>query len=550
MSHPHLLVSLGLLALASAPSFGQSPSLPAAGCPQVMPTLGAQPSAQDLSDFNRWMTCLGPRLAASKAHALLLDGIETALEPLAAPKGALKKIKITTSLTHWEASSWSLTLDGGPSVQVAGYMPYSGLTTKAGVTAELVFEKPGFWKRLIPLLNLVKPFKFKKKKHEDKIVAVWVPSVKFPKWLLKFVSRNCLSDFSAWSPYRRTIALELLAPCLNKAKAAGAKGVIAVLDQSPPHAEKQYLPFSRRLYDPTGSGVPGIHVDRAQRKLLETHAASTSNTREVTLTLQGAVDPHATSDHLIYVLPGAHAKTASEEVVLLQTHTDGPGAVEENGVMALIALAHHYAAIPQKQRRRTLVFLFATGHLVKEIEGAKDLIWETPPDWLAKTRASVAIEHLGTKEWADSGTSGYGPLADPSGKTRDEPALVFVTGGKHPFEKLAADHLPAARRIVIPARRRLKWTFGREFFGEGQYISCTGVPTVGYVPNPNYMASYADQGGPSEYGHFEKLDKDRMLVELEAFRDLTQVLVSDPLAGWPSVTPDAERCEEPKNPCR
>jgi hypothetical protein len=291
--------------------------------------------------------------------------------------------------------------------------------------------------------------------------------------------------------------------------------------------------------------VPGLHVARDQRQVLEDHAKASGS---ATLKLDGDSGCHSSSHHLIYTLPGARFGTPEEAIVLVQTHTDGPGAVEENGVMALIALAHHFASVPEEERLRTLVFLFATGHFVSGIEGAKNVIWDDPPRWFAKTKAAVAIEHLGTKEWTDD-DSGYAVRRDGQGKSLDEPVLLFVPGGKHPLAETAVRYLPAARTVVIPMRRRTKWLFGRKAFGEGQYVACTGVPTVGYVPNPDYMFSYADPGGTTEPGHFEKLCPARALIELEAFRDLLTELVTDPLENWPEITPDVSKCRKAKMSC-
>ena len=521
----------------------QPPQPNLATCPAPPSSLDPWPTQNELSDFNQWMANLGPRFAGTPPHDCLVDQIKAVLNPLVMTGKLVRDPIPARTFEKWEASAPSLTLSGGQSIPVSGYMPFCGLTSAVGVTAPLMFEKPGFLARLCPLFSL-SPFKFKPR-HQGKIVAVWIPAVAFPKWFLKFLSRNSISDFSNWAPYRRTITLELQAPCLNKAQQAGVAGVVAVLDMSADHAEKQYLPFSRPVLSPLGQGVPGVHVDCGQKQALKAHAQANGT---ATLVLPGAVDPGASSEHLLYTLPGANTGTATEEIILVQTHTDGPSAIEENGVMALIALIHHFAAIAPQQRPRTLKFLFATGHFVKEIEGAKDLIWQNPPPWLARTKASIAIEHLGTKEWIDDCDNGYRARLDPTATARDEPVLVFVTGGRHPLEALAANHLPAARRIVMPARRRML-TLKRKFFGEGQYVSCTGIPTLGYVPNPNYMFSYADPGGAAQRGHFEKLDAARMLTELNAFRNLIDELVTDPLSGWPPVTPDATKCKDPKSPC-
>ncbi|MGB5343530.1 MAG: hypothetical protein WBP67_15715 [Thermoanaerobaculia bacterium] len=532
-------ISLLVLVMTSSPVKSTSPAS-RASCPQTPPTLDEWPSAQDLSDFNQWMACLGMRMAGTQSHRDLLEQIDRSLGSLVGAD-TLSRDVCTVRFKDWRATGTSLTLGASTNIPVVGYMPFSGLTADEGVTAELVFQKPAWWKRFYGPLNLLSPLKIRKK-HEGKIVAFWVRSVKIPKWLLKMAARKG-SDFDDWAPYRRPITIEKTAPCLNKAREKGVKGVVLVLDMSRPHAEGHYLPFTRSA-EPVRAGVPGIHVAREDREELERHA---KNNGSATLKLEGDFCCKASSDHLIYTLPGAHSGLDDEEIILVQTHTDGPGAVEENGVMALIALAHRFASVPQAKRKRTIVFLFATGHFVKEIEGAKELIWEDPPEWFAKTKAAVAIEHFGSKEWVDAKT-GYA-VREKDGKELDEPALLFVPGGKHPLEKTATDILPKDRRVVIPMRGRTKFVFGRKFFGEGQYVACSGVPTVGYVPNPDYMFSSANPGGPGMPGHFEKLDPTRMLEELEAFHLLIKELVTGPLAGWPDVTPDVARCKEPKNSC-
>jgi hypothetical protein len=487
-----------------------------------------------------------------------LNSIRQAFAPLV-EAGVLEEERVPArdstlhkTFTNWEATSQSLILVKRPPartptpIPTAGYMPYTGFTGPSGITAPLVFEEPGRLKKILPILNLLFPFKFKPE-HRGKIVAVWIPSVQLPKWFLKYLSRNSRSDFRDWTPYRRTITLEFLTPCPNKAADAGVVGIVAVLDMSPQHAEKQYLPFSRPVPLPVGRGVPGIHVDCAQRAAIKAHA---DDRGEATIVLQGTVDTEASSEHLLYTLPGAHVDEKTEdEIILVQTHTDGPSAIEENGVMALIALAHRFATLPRSARLRSLKFLFATGHFVKEIEGAKDVIQNNDPPWLVGVKASVAIEHLGTKEWVDDREDGYHVRASAdASRQRDEPALLFVTGGRHPLEKLAHECLPHARIIVLPSRCRMM-LLKRKFFGEGQYVACTGVPTVGYLPNPDYMFSYADPGGPTRRGHFEKLDPARMETELNAFWKLTCALVTDELSNWRSVTPDIRYCRDPETSC-
>jgi hypothetical protein len=501
------------------------------------------PDAARLEAFNRWMAGLGPRFTGTPAHDCLLHQIRQALAPLV--PNVLEEQLIPRRFTNWEATTWTVDVGGG-AVPAAGYMPFSGLTGPGGVSGEVVFERPGFFRRLLPFLSLLGPIEMKDR-HEDKIVAVWIPSVAFPKCLLKYLSRGRHTDLGNWFPYRRTIALENQAPCPNRAALVGkdgrgAKGIIAILDMPPEEAEKQYLPFSR----PVGAEpVPAVHVDRSFRSVLKELARDGTQAK---ITLDGNTGCDETH-HLVYTLPGRDADTEDDSIILIQTHTDGPSAVEENGVMALIALAHRFAALPIEERAFTLKLLFATGHFVKEIEGAADVVHRGCAPWLARTRASVAIEHLGTKEWVED-PAGTCAVRQSGGAQLDEPALLFVTQGKngsaHPLERHAWATLPSDRLVTMPSRRRMKARLKRRFFGEGQYIACAGIPTVGYVPNPNYIFSFADPGGPLLQGHVEKLDAQRMEEELDGFWKLTSDLVADRIADWPSSSFDPGACSDPK----
>ena len=46
--------------------------------------------------------------------------------------------------------------------------------------------------------------------------------------------------------------------------------------------------------------------------------------------------------------------------IIINTHTDGPNAVEENGGLGLLALARHLAALPS--RNHDMYFALVTGH--------------------------------------------------------------------------------------------------------------------------------------------------------------------------------------------
>jgi hypothetical protein len=122
-----------------------------------------------------------------------------------------------------------------------------------------------------------------------------------------------------------------------------------------------------------------------------------------TLTLEAE-----TTGTLIATLPG----TSSDEVIIVNTHTGGPNAIEENGGLGILALAKYFGQVAKDQRRRTLVFVLATGHFaapwVPSIRGVID----KHPDLIKKAVAAVTIEHLGCRELADDASLHYQPTGE------------------------------------------------------------------------------------------------------------------------------------------
>jgi hypothetical protein len=101
---------------------------------------------------------------------------------------------------------------------------------------------------------------------------------------------------------------------------------------------------------------------------------------------------------LTAVLPGE-----SSECIVINTHTDGQNAFEENGAVAAVAMARHFSSLAPAQRlRRTLVFAFYPGHMSGRtgIQDPRGWILKHP-DLVERTVAAVSIEHLGATEWID-----------------------------------------------------------------------------------------------------------------------------------------------------
>ena len=67
----------------------------------------------------------------------------------------------------------------------------------------------------------------------------------------------------------------------------------------------------------------------ARLRALAAHGA------KATVVLEADTFPDTATDTVVALLPGA----SNDEAIILNTHTDGPNATEENGALGLVALA-------------------------------------------------------------------------------------------------------------------------------------------------------------------------------------------------------------------
>ena len=170
--------------------------------------------------------------------------------------------------------------------------------------------------------------------------------------------------------------------------------------------------------------------------------------------LEADTFPDTPTDTLIATLPGA-----TDEVVIVNTHTDGPNATEENGALGILALAQYFAKLPKSERRRTLVFPLTTGHFagpwVPSIRG----VIEKHPDLIKRAVAAITVEHLGCREWLDTAASADKALRyEPTGKNEWSVAITpdqamgkaLVTALQGSLDRAGSGE-PGQRRL---ARRR------------------------------------------------------------------------------------------------
>lgn len=428
------------------------------------------PSQKTVWDWQIWMARLGPKYTGNPAHTEFVEFLAKGLKDT-----GLSVERERYTFPRWTARRWELTIlpASGKSFKapVTSYFPYSGETPAAGVSGELVFAGTA------PAFN-----------HDGldgKVALVdFVPNTrKFGEMYRPWGIYPTDAQFpDKWRPARGAVN------DLTQLRKAGAVGVIlAWNDVSDANAADQYTPFSR-----PPQGIPGLYVGESTGAKLKALAGTGAKANVV---LEAETTPDIPTDTLIATLPG----TTADEVLIVNTHTDGPNATEENGGIGILALAKYFSQIPTSERKRTIVFVLTTGHFagpwVPSIRG----VIKKYPDLIKKAAAALTVEHLGCREWRDDASLHYKP-------TGQNEWSIAITDTKSTGTILVEALQGSGDRntaVVNPVHGG--------WLGEGGALARAGIPTIGYIPQPNYLLA-----GPAN-GCIEKLSPELLHAQIEVF---------------------------------
>jgi hypothetical protein len=448
---------------------GRLEAAPTAFRPELLPP------KKEIWDHQVWMAKLGPKYTGNKAHTTFVEFLATQLQA-----HGLDIAREHYSLPRWDAKRWEIAIApaSGSSFNapVTSYFPYSGQTSASGVTGELVFAGTNPTFTLDGLQGKVALIECPTNRREfANLYRVWglhPAGDTFP---------------TATQPARGPVG------DLTPFQKAGAIAVIlAWTDISDANAADQYTPFSRPVQN-----IPGLYVGRDTGAKLRALAGSGT---QATVVLEADIVRDTPTDTLIAMLPGR----TTDEIVLINTHTDGPNATEENGALGIVALAKYFAKVSLRDRRRTIVCPLTTGHFagpwVPSIRG----VIARYPDLIKKSVAAVTIEHLGCEEWMDVATASN---------------LEYRATGKHEWSVAITPSKPMGDLLVESLqdsqdRAGVVNPINGGFLGEGSSLSRAGVPTIGYIPQPNYLLA-----GPAD-GCIDKLNADLMYSQIQVFAKL------------------------------
>jgi hypothetical protein len=437
------------------------------------------PSQKEVWDWQVWMAKLGPKYTGNPAHTEFVEFLATHLKEY-----GLDVVREHYTLPRWEAKRWEITISpaSGASfkARVTSYFPYSGQTPAAGATGELVYVGHGPSFNLSGLQGKVALIDFST--NVRKFGEMYKP------WGIYPTDAHFPAEFR---PARGGVN------DLTQFQKAGAVGVIiAWTDVSDANAADQYTPFSRPW-----QGVPGLYVGRETGAKLKSLAGSGA---KATVVLEADVHPDTPTDTLMATLPG----TTSDEVIIVNTHTDGPNATEENGGLGILALAKYFAKVPKAERKRTLVFPLTTGHFAGPWVPSMRGIIQKYPDLIKEAVAALTVEHLGCKEWGDDATMHYKATGE------NEWAVAITEYGA--TGRILVDALQGSgdRKTAVVNPVHGGW------LGEGGGLARAGVPTIGYIPQPNYLLA-----GPAN-GCIEKLSPERLHAEIEVFAKVIHTMDS------------------------
>lgn len=531
------------------------------------------PSADDMwSDLLFVNTRMGPtRLTGSSQHEAYVQYLKQQLTKILGPTGGPVFEDTFANYPRWTAKSWALSA-AARRLPVASYFPYctggfTGARTPLvpapslaapgtggdypladGINVVVIPPKSSATGKVVNLGAFTGAGTINWADAAGMIAYIDVPvdgaAAVLPPSVYTVNSTYDEGNFNTEgfiNPPNPTFTI-FLPPDITHATAAGVLGVILGWQGiSNGNAEGQYNPFTVPYSSsPAGSqagstpsqtkgGIPAIWVTEDVGTLIKEKIAGTAVT--VTVRLEAEIKQVTTST-VWGILPGAHYGKPSDQFLICNTHSDGPNIAEENGGIGVFNVAQYFARVPQSERPKSMVFMASTGHFGHGLLGSgRDWISQHP-QIVEQTVGCMTIEHFGCNEWDDL-PEGSNLVFAPTGKLLQ--SMVIVTDPAFQ-ERMAGPPDPTLLAIfnasIAGTFDRTAVVSGGAFLGEGGGFHAIGVPTIGYIPQPQYLCAVAPDGEISKLD--SKYFHDQVLLTVKCLLAMQQA-TADQLKGATSL---------------
>jgi hypothetical protein len=502
-------------------------------------------SSDLLKEIKYVNSTMGPtRLTASPQHGRFVAYMKSELESALIPSGGTVFEDTFANYPRWTARAWRLH-GGDQPIPLSSYYPYctGGFTgTREPLVPAMAIAAPGTGggypvadgssAKIIPPVSTATGTVVNLGTFTGVGSINWAPAA----GQIAYIDYSVVAAAALAAPSLYTVnetydraqvntegyydpanpTLSILLPVdLYNAVQAGVLGVIlGWTGISDGNAQGQYNPFTVPFssYPPSSQagsdsnttlgGIPSVWVNPTWGDYIKNQVAGSGIS--ATITLEADIEQVTTST-VWGILPGASYGTADDEFLICNTHSDGPNIFEENGGIAVFNAARYFAQLPSAQRPKSMVFMASTGHFGHGLLGSgRDWIAQHP-QIVQQTVGVVTIEHLGCLEWEDL-TADNGLVYSSTGKLQQSQLYVTAPSFQTVAPGPADQALLNITSAIFPGTDdRGAILSGGIFFGEGGPFHALGIPTIGYIPVPQYLCAMYANGGidKMDIGHFQ-----------------------------------------------
>ena len=412
-------------------------------------------SVEQLTDWQRALDERGLRATGSPEHSAYISDLADRLASVGVQDVRLEPVP----MRRWTPRHWALeVVDAEASVEMplVSYVAYSGDTGPHGVTGPVSTEPTAGTVGLvdIPLIGMAAS-DFDSldwdAPHLPTHSPDWDPALRYERvWLSQDLMRDALARFED----------------------AGAAGLVLVVD-----LPEDEIPGAYLLYDGIHRNIPAVFVGRETGRLLHRIESRGGHAR---LTLEADVED-AVTHNVVGLVPGS-----SGELVVLQSHTDGPNGLEDNGPEAIVAMAAHLAQLDTDDLPRGVLVLLSTGHFaIEEAWGVEAFLASHATDLVPRIAAAVSIEHLGalarSEDYEDGGTTAEHEF----GACFATPHRAVIDVARGAMDRAAVTDSIVLRPFVPDTTGNSP--DGTSWPGDGcPFWHSAGLPTVNFITGPGY----------------------------------------------------------------